>query len=329
MIYALKENAIFIPVSFFTSFSWEYDINFCPEFLFQLKTFCKRPKKKVQSENEIPFIRENGGIIHPKMFYWELEDFCKILLTISSSLYNDFSFNKFILNEDSVDLISKNGYTDTIHFDKCWIINPGSHLMESSSFEPIEIQESNVAHILYHFQIRKENANHTGIGFSNHIDYTNDSKWQFDKIWYGKPFGKNVYNCGIHNKTKQPVYTTSHLTVICENVDIDKIDDEIYDIYAIRKAFWKYFQPNHKRIREMSLSYDKNIDKIILSTNINMYEDTENIKFIYYENKNEIINEENLNHKCWPESSQRTLYKVMRQIMSSLLTNELPQKSIF
>lgn len=326
MILAPILGAVFIPVSFLPSFAWEHCTFPVPLIENHLKyCYVTSLYEKLEDLEESKIIRTDSEIIRPTLYYWQIERFYRMFLLQSSLIYDDFTIQSAHIYNNVVDLKSANSFI-SIAFNTCYVINSGQHFITFSEMLPKEEVKSDAAHYLYHLKIKKETKDQKGI--QHEFDLINCDFEPFTKIWYSSPFGIKKYEKGYDPKNKRKTFSTKDLVFICENIPIEDLNDERFDVHEIRVKMYQFLS-NYKRIRERPVAFEKNITRFRLSTDLDIYDDTENLKFIYFNEKSEIVCQKNLDERSWPASSQLILYKTMTKIINFLLTNTSIKKILF
>jgi len=322
MILAPMLGAVFIPVSYLPPFGWEY-IDFNAPIISDFKFLLKKDEKYEKHERGIV---TKEGTIMPSLYYWEIERFYKMFLNFNSLIYNDFSFDSVVCDNKKLYFHSKSGLALTVQYDVCWVVNPGKHFYINKENEPDSVVESEAAHILYALKIRTDTPDAKGI--QHQYDIEECSKFPITKIWYSSLFGKKKVKRGYDPKNKKETITTRDVVFFCENVPINDVENEEYQIYQIRKTIYNALI-KHKRIADRIMSFEKDIKKFVLSTNLDLYKDTDSEKYIYFNEKSEIICQKNLEKPYLPRSSQRILHFTMNKIIGFLLINKLQKKTLF
>lgn len=328
MILAPILDAVFIPVSFLESFAWEY-IDFDVPLIQYIKDYFYVRSTQFENDNdrsEQYKIYTQKQVIQPKLFYWEIERFYKMYLLHSSLIYDDFTFDKVFVQNKTLYFHSKSGLALTVGYDICYVVNPGDHYYINHEIQAYETVSSATAHLLYYLNIRTDTADAKGI--QHPYDIHEYDVPPITKIWYSKPFGPKKYQTGYDPKKKKKIITTRDLTFFCENIPIENINNEEFEISQIRKSIFNSLT-EHKRIVERPVSFEKDIKKFILSTNLDMFKDTDHEKFIYFNDKSEIVCQNNLKQPYSQQSSQHILHSTMNKTIGSLLTNTLRKKIMF
>lgn len=309
---ALLKDAVFIPVSFVPAFGWEY-INYEHPITQLIRT----------NKTDIPHLRhfkyrlvtEEGTITVP-CFLWELEALYKYILQMSNRLYDSYKVVKAKHYSDNVvTLVTEYGNSFEIEFDNCQVINPDYSWYDTVEV-PEESHESEFCHLLYYLILSKDTDDMKGISYQYDIEKLENE--YFHKIWYSSLFGAKKFLIGNDPKRKKHTLTTRHICLFIENVNRSEKDEEKYEVAEIRKEIYRLLGPRHKRIADRVLSFDKAIQKVELSSSINVYKNTEHVDFIYYTDKEEIICPKNLTFLDWPQSYPRILISQLKEIMTSL-----------
>lgn len=332
MIMAPILDAVFIPVSYCAPFGWEFS-NQDIQNLYNLKQYFEieafpsetTTVKKIRKERQI--IRFQNKTIKPKFFLWEIEKYYKSFLTLASKLYDEFTFEQANFSEKTINFYSSKGRELSVQFDKCWIINPSNKFIHNLNLNPEETITGATAHFLYYLELNTDAKDAKAL--QREYDFEKIDHPLLSKIWWSAPFGPKQFTLTTDPKSKKRVLTSEHITFFLENVNIENIEDETYQIHNIRTEIFNMLAPKYKRVKDRGPSFDRYIKRICLTTNLDIYEDTEDIKFIYYSDKSEIICKKNLDPLFWPESSQRTLMKSIEKTITSLLTNSSPRKILF
>lgn len=309
---ALSKDATFIPVSYLPAFGWEYSEFDHPVVL----------QNRI-NKNEFEYIKQfryqittEQGKLPVKCFYWELEAIYKYILQMSNRLYDSQRIvNVRQYSANVVTLVSLYGNSFDIEFDTCHVINPNYEWFDSM-LSPIETYQSDSTHILYQLILSKETEDMKGISYEYDIEHLEDE--YFTQIWYSSMFGPKKFLQGQNIKQKKQTITTRNICLFIENVPDSELDAEKYQVSEVRKEIYKLLGTRHKRIADRVLAFDKSIDKIELSSNVDMYEDTDTMKFVYYTNKEEIICPKNLDYMDWPQSYPRTLMCLLKKSMISV-----------
>ena len=320
MILAPILGAIFIPVSFNKSFAWEYDNSIEHPFVNHVRNLDRRMYNNIDDNEYRYIISKNGNPEHIKTFYWELENVYRYFLSISGGIYNNFGImkaNNLIKNQ--INFSTKYGTELIVNYKKCWIINPNSNWFKSY-LEPIETIESETCHLLHHLVISKQTEDMKGVQYENDIQEIENGF--FDMIWNSSPTGPKKYLVGYSPFQKRKTLTTRNIVFVKKNVPIEELDDEKYCTASVRIEMYKILSQYNKRIAERYSGFDKSISKIVVSTNLDIYENTDDTNFIYYDDKKEIICRENLQLDKWQLSSQRQLYQTMDSIINSIYSSE-------
>jgi len=306
---ALLKDATFIPISFLPSFGWE-TTNYNNPIINFNRTF-----KKGRKIPELYIVKTKHSNKNIDCFNWELEYIYRYILQLSDRLYDsDSLIGAKIYSDNCITLLSKYGNSVEIEFDTCHVLNPDYTWFEYIQ-DPLENISSEYAHIIYYLILSKDTDDMKGISYEYDIEELNNE--YFSKIWYSPLFGPKRCLIGRDVKRKKATLTTRHICLFIENVSISEIEEEKYSVAEARKEIYKLLGTRHKRISDRILSFDKSICKINLQTNLDMYKDTDNVKFIYYTNKEEILCQKNLNFSDWPQSSPRTLMYQLQEIITS------------
>ena len=309
---ALNSDAVFIPVSFLPAFGWEHS-----EFDHSIAQQIRYNKPELDHIKKFRYqITTNQGKLPVKCFYWELEALYKYILQMSNRLYDSqriVHVRQYSANV--ITLVSIYGNSFDIEFDTCQVINPNYEWFDSM-LTPIETYQSDSTHILYQLILSKETEDMKGISYEYDIEHLEDE--YFTQIWYSSMFGPKKFLLGQNTKQKKQTITTRNICLFVENVSDSELYDEKYSVAEARKEIYKLLAPRHKRIADRILAFDKTIDKIELSSKVNIYENTESMKFIYYTNKEEIICPSNLDYSVWPQSYPRTLMSLLKKNMISV-----------
>jgi hypothetical protein len=336
MIMAPILGAVFVPVAFVPSFAWEYldeEVEMIKqlrnsnwEFPYILKYVKKFPFYRRKIDEFYSINLENNKIIDVKCFYWEIERWYHVLLLQAGLLWDNFTGLNSCQHEilDGKNILKLPNLT--IEFETCWILNAGDHFFQSDVLEPVQQIKSSEAHILAHLRIRKETDDAKGIAIP--CDLLDIKEQSFNKIWYSRPFGrKHVQFAPSRGKT---IKTTKDIVFIYQNIPLEEIEqeDSKYSFAEIRGQIFRFLAP-YKRINERAISFDKFINLMTLSTNIDLYEDTENLKFLYIDDKSDLICKKNLEETSWPVSSQRILYQVFKEAYRHLSTGTPMRKILF
>lgn len=306
---ALQNNAVFIPISFLPSFGWETLDEDLP-----IITYL-RSRRGFQREHPSRYIiTSEEGTKEVSCFQWELEDLYQYLLFMSNALYSASKSERAnLLSENTLSIVSSYGNSVEIEFEKCWIINPEEEWF-NSIFPVEETIEGETSHLLYTLFLSKDTDDMKGISSKYDIE-TLEGEF-FTKIWYGPLFGPKKFLLGNDPRKKKQTITTRHICLFKENVANSELEDEIYSVAEARKEIYKLLAPRHKRISDRILTFDKSISKIELSSKIDIYKNLENIEFVYYTDKEEILCQKNLNYLDWPLSYPRILISRLAEITS-------------
>jgi hypothetical protein len=324
MIMAPILGAIFIPVSFSKSFGWEYDQNIDISLINLFRNINRRKMKGFNVERQYT-ICQDDNTEYIKCFYWEIEDLYKYLLLNTSMIYEGFnikSANNFVKNQ--INFNTNYGTELIVTFDKCWIINPSDSWFRTN-LEYTQKISSNNCHVISHLVIRKDTDDMKGVVYSNDIEICENE--YFDKIWYSGPFGVKRYLLGNNPRTRTKTVSTRNICFIKQDVNVEDIDNEEHSAAEIRKNIYNKLCVYNKRIAERYYSFEKNINKIIVSTNIDIYENTDNIEFIYYNDKKDIICQKNINYANWSHSYLQHLYQITDSTISSMYSNQFIKTS--
>lgn len=308
---ALKNDAVFIPVSFIPSFGWEFlkKDHPCIENLRKYKT-----ELPLIQENKYKITTEEGSEYVP-CFLWELEALYRYILIMSNRMF-DSSRVKSIkhYSENEVTIVTEFG-SSKIEFEKCWIVNPNSTWFDSYLL-PTKTYESEFAHLIYYLILAKDTPDMKGVSISYDSETLDDE--YFTKVWYHPLFGPKKLLLGNDPKRKRKTISSRHLCFFIENVNIENISDYKYEIAEIRKEIYKLTAPHYKRISDRILSFDKSITRFDIKTNLDVYENTKDVEFVYYTDKEEILCQENLDFSTWPQSYPRILISQMKETTISL-----------
>lgn len=324
MIMAPILGAVFIPVSFNHSFAWEYD----SELDISITSFIRKSNRRfIKNSKNVEhkyLIHKKDGIENVSCFYWELEDFYKLLLINSNSIYNNFQIKTAsMFTEKQINFSTKHGIDLIVTFDKCWIINPNSTWF-FSYLEPVSSVESDSVHMINHLILSNKQKDMKGIQFQ--YDIETPFGHNFDFIWYSAPFGQKKYKIVTNARTKKRIITTRNMCFVYKNVPKDQLEEEKYSLAEIKRDMYKYLSVYNKRIAERYTAFEEHINTILVSTDIDIYENTDNIEFIYYTNKKEIICKENLKYDKWQQSYQQQLYQIMDLIITLTSSNQSIKK---
>jgi len=306
---AIQQDATFIPVSYLNAFGWEHTT-----YDHHITQFIR--SKRVEKDSTINHkykISSKHGTEFIPCFYWELEALYKYILLMSNRLYDSHRVTNVKHYSDNVlTLVSAFGNSFEIEFDTCHVINPDYNWYDSIS-EPFESHESDSCHLIYYLILSKDTEDMKGIQYQYDIEELEEE--YFTKIWYSSLFGSKKFLVGNDPRRKKQTTTTRNICLFIENVDLSEINDEKYSVAEIRKEIYKLLGSRHKRIADRILSFDKSIQKIELSSRVNVYEDTDNVKYLYYTDKEEILCPKNLDSSEWPQSYPRILISQFKETM--------------
>jgi len=320
LVIAAQHDAVFIPVSYFQPFAWE----FTDEIEFPLITLNRDAlryvtKNKAREDRERLYLHETQeGRNIPKTYYWELERFLISILSINGNVWTDFDIIDCVHNNNTIIF---NGKYDklVVEYKQLWVINPHSSWFRSETSDIKEALRAECGHIMYHVRLNMEGSTDMkGIQVKYDIEDVKDKL--FTKIWFNKPFGPKLFMFGNNPKTRTKTVTTKNMTCFIEGVPIDEINDQKYDHGELRRQIWDLFK-QHKRIREKPFLFDKFIRKYTLSSEIDKYDDTEDIKFVYFEEKSEIICKESFDTHSWRASFLPILFKDTNSIIRLVSIN--------
>lgn len=325
-------GAIFVPTLYVPPFAWEYTNADISSF-FNLKNYFLADERTIfekKTTKEQSIIRFQDKIVKPKFFLWEIERFYKMFLTLASKLYDEFGFEQANIFPDRkiINFYSSKGQELSVEFDQCWIINPTNKFINIQNIEPVDTIAGETSHLLFYTEINTDAKDAKALQREFDIENLEEGSY-FSRIWWSAPFGPKKFVFTTDPKTKKRVITSDCLTFLKENVNSSDLDNDEYQIYNGRNEIFKILAPRYKRIKDRGMSFDRFTKRICLTTNLDIYENMENIKFIYYNDKSEIICKKNLNPQFWPESSQRTLMKSIEETIIFLLTNLSPRKTLF
>jgi hypothetical protein len=325
MIMAPILGAIFIPVAYCRPYGWEYDQDLD---ISLIQTFRKVNKKNLlfphRYENTY-FITENDEKKNINCFYWEIEELYKYLLTNTSMIYENFQIktvNNFIKNQ--MNFNTRYGTELIVTFDKCWIINPNDSWF-NTNLECERKTVSETCHFIDHLSLKKETDDMKGVTYYNDIELINNN--YYDKVWHSNPFGPKKFLLGYNPKAKCHTVSSMNLTFIKQNINKEDLEEEVHSLSESRKCIYKYLSKYYKRIAERYSHFDKNIGRMIISTNLNFYKDDDSINFIYYDDIKEIICQKNVNYNNWSHSYLQHLYQTTDLITNSTFSIQSTKKS--
>lgn len=339
MVLAAYYNAMFIPVNYFSPFAWEYtnEVYSDTNMLFRkvFKTFPSKFKltgrenffKFHNEDNYYYSVSDENSRIYPKMFLWELELQYKLLFRMNNNLWNDFDISHCEHSGKNFIFKSKNNIL-SVDFKKAWVINPNETFFNSSTATKVNTFKSDNVHCLSHIEIDVDNhSDMNGIHYHNDFEEVQNSI--INKIWYNKPFGMKEFNFGFNPKTKEATCTTQHIVCLSENLTFDQLHSEDYDDNKIRAAVFDLFSPFHRRISRSKYNFFRFVRKYIVSSNIDEYWDEDNIDFVYYSDKSEILCQKLLNYHMWQDSFLFFHKKYMNSTINLMLTNRYPKRILF
>lgn len=327
MILAAKYNATFIPISYTEPWAWEY-IDYKFDFIQNVRDFLFQwDENHFESEkNKADYFvfREKDKIHTPNTYLWELEQYFKAVLGLNNNIWPDFELKDCYHNNNQLRF---NGKYDclVVEFKKLWVINPYSGIFESETLTKKNTNKSQQSHLLYYTKLDTEVSSDMK-GIQTSLDIEEVENKFFTKIWYNKPFGMKQLQFGINPKTRGRTITTKHFVCISECVSNDEVYSEKYEVGNVRQEIHKFFAPKYKRIREKRYIFDKFVRKYVLGSEIDEYEDTEEIKFIHFSEKSEILCNEYLNIHSWQDSFLPFLFNNTDLSIRLALTNSAPKK---
>lgn len=303
---ALQNDAVFIPISFLPSFSWETLEEDLP-----IITYLRSRRFEREASSRYKIVTESAT--HSvSCFLWELEELYKFLLFMSNKLYSlHKNRSAYLSSENTLSVIPKQGTSLEIEFEKCWIINPEDEWF-SANFPADQSIEGETTHLLYSLYLSKDTDDMKGISSQYDIEILEDEF--FTKIWYGPLFGPKKVLIGNDVKNKKQTLTTRYICLFKENVANSELEDDIYSVAEARKEIYRLLAPRHKRISDRILTFDKSISKIELSSKVDVYKNTDRIEFVYFTEKEELLCRKNLDYLAWPQSYQRILMSRLTEI---------------
>lgn len=327
MVVAAREGATFIPVSYFSPFSWEY-INIQFDWVVFNRNMLKLWKQnKYESElmkRRYYLFKTQDEEFIPKTYLFELEEMLIAFLGLSGQLWNDFSFTSCVHNDHTIKF---NGKYDclVVDFKEMIVVNPYNGFFSSESLEVQENKQSQMAHLLYHLRLNTEKIKDLkGLSVDYDLERINGSI--FSKMWTNNPFGMKKFQFGFNHRAMVHTTTTINFVLFLENIPQEFKNLEEFDPYVLRKQIQQVFSPRSRRIKKKTFIFDQFIKKYCVSSEIDVYENTESIKFVYFEDKSEILCEDTLNINSWQGSFLSFLLNNTTLSIHSLLTNPLQVK---
>jgi hypothetical protein len=313
MIMAPVMNAVFIPVSFKKPFSWDYSNNIdIPNIDILRKNFIF--KNKIKDEDYT--LSSPDGQIDIKYYDYEILKYYSLLLSINGLLFDEFSTKKAIqITENCINLESKFGIEYIINYNKLYVINPSREWFTSLILKTSKSVRSNHCHAIYHLKLSKNSSDMKGVVIS--CDMENIEHELFDKIYYSHPFSPKKYLKGYSPFHKVNTLSTRNICFFANNKLKKDINSEIYSTVEVRKEIYKYLSVYNRRIAERYFDFDENIEKMITYTDIDLYKNTDTVEFIYYEDKEEIICQRNLQLEKLSGSFQLHTLNLLNSIINS------------
>lgn len=327
MVTAANLGAFFIPVDYHQPFAWEF-LDFKLKQIYFLRS-CYRSKKR--DDHLMYRYKSENFTWDPPCFLWELEQYMKFFLGITSLLYDDFKNHHCYLSSiEGVNILnvhSLNGGTLTIQFGECWIANPDSKFFTNLINNPIENIQSEQCHILYHMKLNTEKY-YDMKGMVVEYDMEDIKGQLFNKKWNALPFGPKILMKSWDKIKKKQTVSTHDAVFICENVDQELIDTHDYNISNMRLQIYAYMSQFSKRIKERIMNYEYFLNKMVLSTNLDIYTDLDNVKFIYPD-KEEVLCQNNLEKHFMSGSYRRIHFRTTKQAFGRALFGLPVDKRMF